>query len=155
MWNRSFRALFIVLALLPWLTWALLLWVPGAPVGHVLCDLFGRQCHQEPWRSPNLWGVQVPLCARCLGIYAGLGVAGLLGVAIRSSRLAVYAILAGAVVLGVDVLSEALGLRGSTAVARAATGVVFSLPVAAAVLGATAKCAPSKILGSNRGDVGL
>lgn len=28
-------------------------------------------CHQIPARSFHLWGVQMPVCARCVGIYAG------------------------------------------------------------------------------------
>lgn len=34
--------------------------------------LFGRTiCHQRPERSFHLNGVQLPVCARCLGLYAG------------------------------------------------------------------------------------
>jgi Predicted membrane protein (DUF2085) len=32
-------------------------------------------CHQRPERSFFLWGSQMPVCARCLGIYAGAAIA--------------------------------------------------------------------------------
>ncbi len=28
-------------------------------------------CHQRPGRSFHAWGVQLPVCARCFGLYAG------------------------------------------------------------------------------------
>jgi hypothetical protein len=35
-------------------------------------------CHQRPERSFFLWGSQMPVCARCLGIYAGAALAAIL-----------------------------------------------------------------------------
>jgi hypothetical protein len=32
-------------------------------------------CHQRPERSFHLLGVQLPVCARCMGIYAGAAIA--------------------------------------------------------------------------------
>lgn len=49
-------------------------WLP-VPVAGVLYLLGGRICHQIAERSWYLDGVQLPVCARCLGIYAGAAVA--------------------------------------------------------------------------------
>ena len=42
-------------------------------------------CHQRPERSFHLFGVQMPVCARCLGIYAGAAAAAAL-LWLRSGR---------------------------------------------------------------------
>lgn len=40
----------------------------GATLVYLLSSLI---CHQRPERSFHLWGAQLPVCARCLGVYAG------------------------------------------------------------------------------------
>ena len=42
--------------------------------------LAGGLCHQLASRSFHLWGVQLPVCARCLGIYCGGAVAAIAAV---------------------------------------------------------------------------
>ena len=40
-------------------------------------------CHQRPERSFFLWGAQLPVCARCIGLYAGAAMAALALLAFR------------------------------------------------------------------------
>jgi uncharacterized membrane protein len=54
-----------------WLALLLLApWLP-VPVAGVVYLLGGRICHQIAERSWHLYGLQLPVCARCLGIYIG------------------------------------------------------------------------------------
>jgi len=43
-------------------------------------------CHQLPERSFHLWGSPMPVCARCVGIYAGAAISALIAVGARRSR---------------------------------------------------------------------
>ena len=45
-----------------------MLWTPVAGVMYALGSFI---CHQLPERSFHLQGVQLPVCARCLGLYCG------------------------------------------------------------------------------------
>jgi uncharacterized membrane protein len=49
-------------------------WLP-VPLAGIVYLLGGRICHQIAVRSFWLGGAQLPVCARCLGTYAGAGVA--------------------------------------------------------------------------------
>jgi uncharacterized membrane protein len=41
----------------------------------------GTICHQLPERSYHLWTAQMPVCARCAGIYAGAAIAAVVAMA--------------------------------------------------------------------------
>lgn len=64
----------IALFAFAWL--ALLVASPFAPIplAAVMYGIGGFICHQIPERSFHLGGLQIPVCARCLGIYAGFAV---------------------------------------------------------------------------------
>ena len=46
----------------------------------------GAVCHQLPERSYHLWTAQMPVCARCAGIYVGAAIAAVLATAPRQRR---------------------------------------------------------------------
>ena len=93
-------------------------------------------CHQRPERSFHIDAIQLPVCARCLGIYGGAA----LGMAVHLAsgwRLAVspraLLIAAGAPTLGMVAL-ETAGLWESSNAVRAAAGIWLGVGVALAVV---------------------
>ena len=66
------------------LVWATAVYVAGSFI-----------CHQRADRSFHPWGVKLPVCGRCAGLYAG-GLLGLLGVGCRVRARAVRGLLAAA-----------------------------------------------------------
>ncbi len=95
-------------------------------------------CHQRPERSFRLWGVQMPVCSRCAGLYFGAAVGALLagvrrpagrGTARTASRALRMMVRAAAVPTGATWLGEAVGWLVVTGGVRAAAAV----PLGAAV----------------------
>jgi len=114
---------------------ALALGLPGLDaLGRFLEAWFSFHCHREPERT--LTGVAV--CARCHGIYVGLG----LGALVAKPRLRPPFheawILAGALLMLLDVASEALGWRVAWWPLRLSSGVLLAYPVSVLVVRALA-----------------
>lgn len=86
-------------------------------------------CHGRVERSLELFGVPMPICARCTGIYVGL-LAGLAAfwlirfVKEKTMRMAAFAAVTP---LAIDGLTQLTGLRESTNPLRIATGVITGL----------------------------
>lgn len=102
------------------------------PVRGFLMAGFQPFCHQIPTRSFHVDGVQLALCHRCLGIYAGLPIAVVAFLGIRRwdgfiSRKARFIILASLVPLGLDWTLDFLGIWPNTALSRLFTGSLFGL----------------------------
>jgi uncharacterized membrane protein len=109
--------------------------VLSAPLSAVIYAIASLVCHQLPERSFHLGGFQLPVCARCLGIYGGAacGVAAAVvapvGSATRSATARRNALMAAAPTLATVVL-ETAGLWAPSNAARAAAGVPLGLVVA-------------------------
>ncbi len=91
--------------------------------------LFRAICHGIPARCLVLWGVPMPICARCTAIYAGLilsFVAYLILPRMREqvARMVLYAAL---VPMAVDGLTQLAGLRLSTNSLRLVTGLLVGV----------------------------
>ena len=86
-------------------------------------------CHGIPDRCISIWGVPMPICARCAAIYAGLAVSLIIFFVLpRMSELAARVTLMIAVTpLAVDGLTQLARLRQSTNALRMATGVTAGI----------------------------
>lgn len=95
---------------------------------------FEFQCHRELGRSFEILGHTLPVCSRCFGIYAGLG----LGALVLRPRLDVWPLRvwvgAAAVAMILDVVTENLGMRPPSGWVRFLTGTLLAYPVGAALV---------------------
>ena len=88
--------------------------------------LFRVMCHGIERRCLTMFGVPMPICARCTAIYIGLiaGVAGFLLLPLIEERVMRVILYAAAVPMAIDGLTQATGLRESTNGLRIVTGFV-------------------------------
>jgi uncharacterized membrane protein len=86
-------------------------------------------CHGIPERCFDLWGVPMPICARCTAIYVGLALSlAAFWLLPRMTELAARMTLLVAVVpLAADGLTQLVRLRESTNALRSATGVLAGI----------------------------
>ena len=139
----------LALTALIWL--ALLIITPLAPssIATLMYAAGAMICHQLPERSFHLAGFQLPVCARCLGIYAGAAAAAtihVLGVFVADStrwRLlnpaaARRVFLVSALPTVVTVALEWAGAWSGTNVVRAIAGVALGVGGALVVMSAVA-----------------
>jgi uncharacterized membrane protein len=139
----------LALTALAWL--ALLIVTPLAPssIATLLYAAGAVICHQLPERSFHLAGFQLPVCARCLGIYAGAAAAAsihVLGVFVaHSSRWRLLSpaaarrvFLVSALPTVVTVALEWAGAWSGTNVVRAFAGVALGVGGALVVMSAVA-----------------
>ena len=134
------------------LTWlALLIVTPLAPssIATLMYAAGGVICHQLPERSFHLAGFQLPVCARCLGIYAGAAAAASIHVLgffvadsarwrLLSPAAARRVFLVSAVPTVVTVALEWAGAWSGTNVVRAIAGVALGVGGALVVMSAVA-----------------
>jgi len=130
------RALLGAVALLPFVP-MLLHGVPGLSLIVNGCERwFSFQCQRDPARALHVFGRALPVCARCSGIYFGLGLGAWLAWPRPSApQLRLWVAVASAFML-LDVLSEALAWRPAWASLRVLSGFALAYPVGVALLSA-------------------
>ena len=120
------------------------------PVAGVLYATGSLICHQLPDRSFHLQGVQLPVCARCFGVYGGAAVGSVAGATAAGRRWLVwwrqpatrsinwiFSALAAIPTLATFVLEWGFGWQISNAV-RAVAALPLGFAVAFVVVGALA-----------------
>lgn len=92
-------------------------------------SLFLMMCHGRIERSFLLFGVPMPICARCTGIYLGLlaALAAFKLIPLLRERVMRAVALVAILPLGIDGVTQLLGFRESVNVLRVTTGVVAGL----------------------------
>lgn len=91
--------------------------------------LFRLLCHGKPERCLELFGIAMPICARCTGIYLGMlaGLAAFVVLPLLRERVMRRFAYAAVVPLAVDGLTQLTGLRESTNTLRMLTGALAGL----------------------------
>jgi uncharacterized membrane protein len=131
------------------------------PIAGTLYAIGSFICHQRPGRSFHLFAAQLPVCARCTGIYAGAAL-GMSGAAL-SARFRAHAtyssagvlLLAAAVPTALTLALEWSGLWAGSNAARAAAGLPLGVACALVVVQAAAtlhygRCAPRRPFANSR-----
>jgi len=96
-------------------------------------------CHQLPERSFHLGGFQLPVCARCVGIYCGAAIGAVGTVVMKPAgipRLARQILLLGALPTAITVVVESAGMWATTNIVRAVAGFPLGLVAALVVTSA-------------------
>jgi uncharacterized membrane protein len=94
-------------------------------------SFFSRLCHEDPARSFMVEGSPVAVCVRCLGIYCGAALAGVLGMGKAPAR----RLLAIALLLNLlDVATAALHWHGNLPLPRFLLGVLLGVGAGAVLL---------------------
>jgi uncharacterized membrane protein len=147
--TRSRRALELLglsalgaVALLPFLP-VLSRILPGASVlEQLLNPWFELHCERDPSRTLTLGGTPLAVCARCTGIYLGVGGGAVLRrPSLSAAQLRGFALVAAALML-LDVLAEQRGWHAAWPGFRLLTGVLLAYPLGLG-LGALLDRAPS------------
>jgi len=104
-------------------------WAIGSGASMQWRLLFRLMCHGKVERCLEIFGAPMPICARCVGIYAGmlLGIVAFWAVPLLRERVMRAVAIVCAAPLAIDGLTQLSGLRESTNELRVATGIIAGL----------------------------
>jgi len=139
MWRRAFIVAAIAwAAALPLAAWIAAR--PGAsPLYALAVGVYAAGsivCHQLPGRSFHLWGVQLPVCARCTGIYLGGAVAAMTTLDSRAQPNARRILLVAALPTAATLIYEWTTAQTPANAIRALAGLPLGAAVAWVVMSA-------------------
>jgi uncharacterized membrane protein len=136
-WNRraavvAARGSFALIAV--WIALAALLRATGPEALAAAVDLpFALMCHRMPERVLAVMGVPLPLCSRCLGIWAGLSIAAAIAWPALPLRALRWVVPAAAALMLAEVVTQDLGLHPVYHPTRLLSGLLLSVPIGGAI----------------------
>ncbi len=142
--RTSLRIALIAFGCLP-----LLGWIPASTpwlgsLSDLLATALGFACQNDPSRALAPLGEAMPVCARCSGLYFGVGLgAALCAPTLRRESLWVWLGFA-LLLMGLDVATEQLHMRPPYATLRLITGLLVAYPAALLALGIAQTSASAK-----------
>lgn len=108
-----------------------------AAIGAAIYAAGGFICHQRPERSFHLAGVQMPVCARCTGLYLSAAIGAPLALAAAAIRIGgVSTLVVVALPTAITWTAEMLGLAHPSNMARALAALPLGFAAAWLVIGA-------------------
>lgn len=90
---------------------------------------FAFQCERDSGRTLEIAGVALAVCARCSGIYFGVGLGALIRRPMLATRTLRLWMLGAALLMLVDVVVERAGWHAPWAPLRVLTGVLLAYPL--------------------------
>lgn len=128
------RASFAVIAL--WMLATMLAHELGPNALYLALDLpFHFICHRIPERVPSLFGVELPMCSRCIGIWAGLSLSAVIAWPVLSLRALRYWIPIALGLMAIEVITQDLGWHPVFHPTRLLSGLLLSVPMGGAIGG--------------------
>ena len=128
--GRVARAAIIITAVLVGLSPLVHSVLPACGLKSLLGAWFSFQCQRDADRGLHLWGAQIPVCARCLGLYLGLAT----GAALARPRLSRRGLAIWLGIAAVVLAAHALLAKGTpldAAPIRFLSGIALSHPTGA------------------------
>ena len=138
MWRRAFIAAAVAwAAALPLAAWIAAR--PASPLYAIAFAVYAAGsvvCHQWPERSFHLWAAQLPVCARCTGIYLGGALAAMTTRDARAKPYAPHILLLAALPTAATLIYEWTTAQTPPNTVRALAGLPLGAAVAWAVMSA-------------------
>lgn len=125
------RAILAVAGTIPWLLPPARAHLPLGAFGRALDLAFLPFCHRLEARTLSLYGIPMPLCSRCAGMFAGIALGALLAWPAWSMRIWRPILLALTAIMLIEIATQDLGLHPVFHPTRIATGALLGYAMAA------------------------
>ena len=139
--GTAVRVLLVAVGLSPWLPVLAGMLPSLEPLASLADGWFGFQCHRDPTRALTVGGIELPVCARCFGIYAGLAWGALVLRPRLEPKFVRLWLFASTVFMLLDVVTELLEMRPSWPALRVLTGSLLAWPIGVALVQNARRCA--------------